>query len=55
VARERARRLPVDPETGEVRTTRHGQLVGDRVEVFAPVVFEPFSSGVLATVRIAAA
>lgn len=42
VARERARRLPADPETGELRMTRHGQLVGDWVELFAPVVFEPF-------------
>jgi hypothetical protein len=42
VARERARRLPADPQTGELRMTRHGQLVGDWVEVFAPVVFEPF-------------
>src|SRR5215211_4440227 len=41
VARERARRLRVDPETGEPRPTRHGQLVADWVEVFAPVVFEP--------------
>jgi hypothetical protein len=41
VARERARRVPVDPETGESRLTRHGQLVADWVEVFAPVVFEP--------------
>lgn len=41
VARERARRLPVDPDTGETRITRHGQLVADWVEVFAPVVFEP--------------
>jgi Transposase, Mutator family len=41
VARERARRLRVDPETGEPRQTRHGQLVADWVEVFAPVVFEP--------------
>jgi hypothetical protein len=41
VARERARRLPGDPETGELRMTRHGQLVGDWVEIFAPVVFEP--------------
>jgi hypothetical protein len=41
VARERARRLPVDPETGESRMTRHGQLVADWVEVFAPVVFVP--------------
>lgn len=41
VARERAHRLRADPETGELRPTRHGQLVGDWVEVFAPVVFEP--------------
>ena len=41
LARERARRVPVDPETGESRLTRHGQLVADWVEVFAPVVFEP--------------
>lgn len=41
VARERARRLRADPETGELRLTRHGQLVMDWVEVFAPVVFEP--------------
>jgi hypothetical protein len=41
VARERARRLRADPETGEPRLTRHGQLVGDWVEVFAPVVFDP--------------
>jgi hypothetical protein len=41
VARGRARRLRVDPDTGELRETRHGQLVGDWVELFAPVVFEP--------------
>jgi hypothetical protein len=41
VERERARRLRADPETGEPRMTRHGQLVADWVEVFAPVVFEP--------------
>ena len=40
VARERARRLRADPETGELRMTRHGQLLADWVEVFAPVVFE---------------
>ncbi len=40
VARERARRLRVDPETGALRFTRHGSLVMDWVEVFAPVVFE---------------
>ena len=39
VARERARRLRADPETGALRFTRHG-LVMDWVEVFAPVVFE---------------
>jgi hypothetical protein len=39
VARERARRLRADPDTGELRLTRHGQLVMDWVEVFAPVVF----------------
>jgi hypothetical protein len=41
VARERAGRLRADPQTGEPRPTRHGQLVADWVEVFAPVVFEP--------------
>jgi len=41
VARERARRLRVDAETGQLRFTRHGSLVMDWVEVFAPVVFEP--------------
>lgn len=41
IARERARRLRADPETGELRSTRHGQLIADWVEVFAPVVFEP--------------
>jgi hypothetical protein len=45
VARERARRLRPDPDTGEPRLTRHGQLVGDWVEVFAPVVFEPHRPG----------
>jgi hypothetical protein len=40
VARERARRLRADPQTGELRFTRHGSLVMDWVEVFAPVVFE---------------
>ena len=42
VARERARRLRVDAETGQLRFTRHGSLVMDWVEVFAPVVFEPY-------------
>ena len=45
VARERARRLRPDRETGEPRMTRHGQLLGDWVEVFAPVVFEPHRPG----------
>ena len=40
VARERARRLRVDRETGELRFSRHGSLVMDWVEVFAPVVFD---------------
>ncbi len=40
VARERARRLRADAETGEPRFSRHGSLVMDWVEVFAPVVFE---------------
>lgn len=42
VARERAQRLRLDPATGDVRWTRHGSLVMDWVEVFAPVVFEPY-------------
>lgn len=41
VARERGRRLRLDANTGELRKTRHGQLVADWVELFAPVVFEP--------------
>jgi hypothetical protein len=41
VARERAQRMREDPATGEERRTRHGSLVMDWVEVFAPVVFEP--------------
>jgi hypothetical protein len=41
VARERASRFPIDRDTGELRETRHGQLVADWVELFAPVVFEP--------------
>jgi hypothetical protein len=40
VARERARRLRVDAQTGELRFSRHGSLVMDWVEVFAPVLFE---------------
>ncbi len=31
-----------DLQTGEIRWTRHGSLVMDWVEVFAPVVFEPY-------------
>jgi hypothetical protein len=42
VARERARRMRVDADSGEVRFSRHGSLVSDWVEVFAPVVFEPY-------------
>jgi hypothetical protein len=41
VARERARRLRADPETGDPRVTRHGQPVAEWVQVFASVVFEP--------------
>jgi len=40
VARERAQRMRDDPATGQPRWTRHGSLVMDWVEVFAPVVFE---------------
>ncbi len=42
VTRERAKRLRADPGSGELRFTRHGSLVMDWVEVFAPVVFEPY-------------
>lgn len=42
VARERAKRLRPDPGSGEPRFSRHGSLVMDWVEVFAPVVFEPY-------------
>jgi hypothetical protein len=41
VARDRARRFRYDSATGEVRESAHGQLVGDWVELFAPVVFAP--------------
>lgn len=41
VARERAKRMRLDPATGAERRSRHGSLVMDWVEVFAPVVFEP--------------
>jgi hypothetical protein len=40
-ARNRANRWPTTNE-GAVRLSRHGQLVGDWVEVFAPIVYEPF-------------
>jgi hypothetical protein len=43
VARERAKRLRAGPG-GEPRYARHGSLVMDWVEVFAPVVFEPYRS-----------
>lgn len=39
--RGRAKRWPTDNE-GVVRRSRHGQLVGDWVEIFAPVVYEPY-------------
>jgi hypothetical protein len=42
VSRERARRMRTDPASGELHFTRHGSLVMDWVEVFAPVVFEPY-------------
>jgi hypothetical protein len=32
--------LPIDRGTGELRKTRHSQLVADWVELFAPVAFE---------------
>jgi hypothetical protein len=41
VARERAKRLRAGPDGGP-RFSRHGSLVMDWVEVFAPVVFEPY-------------
>jgi hypothetical protein len=41
VARDRARRFRYDPDSGEIRESAHGQLVGDWVELFAPVVFAP--------------
>src|SRR5660398_206413 len=37
-----ARRFRCDTETGELRESSHGQLLADWVEVFAPVVFQPF-------------
>jgi len=42
VARERARRLRVDQESGVLRFSRHASLVMDWVELFAPVVFEAY-------------
>jgi hypothetical protein len=53
VARERAKRLRPGPD-GEPRFSRHGSLVMDWVEVFAPVVFEPYRARV-ASHRVAAA
>lgn len=44
VARERAKRLRAGP-SGEPRFSRHGSLVMDWVEVFAPVVFAPYRPG----------
>lgn len=41
VSRERARRLPAGQDSGGAAHSRHGSLVMDWVEVFAPVVFEP--------------
>lgn len=41
VARERAKRLRAGPD-GAPRYSRHGSLVMDWVEVFAPIVFEPY-------------
>jgi hypothetical protein len=45
IARDRAHRFRFDPETGELRESDHGQLVGDWVELFASVVFEPPRAG----------
>lgn len=39
-SRERAQRFPVMKD-GRIRRTNHGQLIGDWIEVFAPVVYEP--------------
>src|SRR5665811_878664 len=39
---ESRRRFRCDTETGELRESSHGQLLADWVEVFAPVVFQPF-------------
>jgi hypothetical protein len=39
--RDRALRFRLDRETGGLRESDHGQLVGDWVELFAPVVFAP--------------
>lgn len=41
VSRERAKRVRAGPD-GEPQFSRHGSLVMDWVEVFAPVVFEPY-------------
>jgi len=42
VARDRARRFRFDAGTGELRESDHGQLVADWVELFAPIVFDPY-------------
>ena len=42
VARDRAWRFRFDPDTGKVRESAHGQLVADWVELFAPVLYEPY-------------
>jgi hypothetical protein len=34
--------MRTDPSTGEIRWTRHASLAMDLVEMFAPVVFEPY-------------
>src|SRR5680860_307306 len=43
VTRDRARRFRCDTETGELRESSHGQLLAGWVEVFAPVVFQPWT------------
>jgi hypothetical protein len=45
VARERARRVRQAEDAGEPRLSRHGSLVMDWVEVFAPPVFAPHRPG----------
>jgi hypothetical protein len=41
-ARAHAGRVRVDPWNGQPRHTRHGQLVADWVELFAPVIYEHY-------------